>query len=200
MFQVLLEGMDAFASRRRCFQLCLQGHLNFNLICFQKSGPVPPSWSFLPQSLSLLVAAPLQRSLCWQNKFEGKVGMQEWERNRGEGDTERGQAVGVAEWMSPWWGSHVQPGPGMDGTLGNCRPWNTLRASVHNIKLRVRLKYFSKVQTELHPWMLCPNVPQQFPCCCQARPPHKDLWHKQIKNIRKWRRPKSSNLPFQGLL
>lgn len=55
MFWVLLEGLGAFASRRRCFQLCLQNPLNFNLICFQKKGPIPPLCLQLGSSAPIFV-------------------------------------------------------------------------------------------------------------------------------------------------
>lgn len=126
-FWVLLESLGAFASRRRCFQLCLQDHLNFSLICFQKKDQFLPAGLFCPNLCH-----------CWWlhlSRGAGRISLREkW-------GCKNGREIGVGRWC--WEGSgceslgakcHPSEGtmssPGMDGTLGNCRTWNTLRASV----------------------------------------------------------------------
>lgn len=144
--------------------------------------PSASSWAFLPQSLSLLVAAALQRSLCWQILMEAE----EWVWGK-SGDVRiragrwrsgwRVNVILVREPLQPWpWhGWH----PGKLQTLeypeGPTAAALNLQGRLKCIKLRVEAQVLLQSSDRA---LLCipeccaQNVPQQLPCALpgQAAP------------------------------
>lgn len=171
-FWVLLEGLGAFASRRRCFQLCLQDHLNFNLICFQKRDQFLPAGLFCPNLCP-----------CWWlhlSRGAGRISLREkW-------GCKNGREIRGGRWC--WegsgcesWGAKCHPREGTMASPGRDGP-GELQPLEHPQGLRaaaLKCSNLSEAQVllqssdwTLHPWLLCPNVPQQLPCALpgQAAP------------------------------
>lgn len=185
IFLVLLEGLGAFASRRRFFQLCLQDHLNFNLIYFQKKGPIPPLCFQLCFSAPIFVivgdcSSPEVPVLA---DPDGSWGVSLWEK----WGCENGREIRAGRWRSGWRVNVTlvrEPPPAL--ALAWMAPWEIEDLGIpwgpHCSSVKLVQTELCSASLSAVPKMCLSNSPVPY----QARLPHKELWYKQIKKTFEW--------------